>query len=114
MKKVARVIIKILLVLVGLPTLYILVSLFLTIIPVAEKETSEPKIHTIYLTTNGVHAVLVLPKELIDPAILKDQIFKPTDGYFDFGWGEENFYINTPTWGDLTFSTAFCAAFFKE
>ena len=31
-----------------------------------------------------------------------------------FGWGDENFYINTPTWNDLTFSTAFKAMFLES
>ena len=28
-----------------------------------------------------------------------------------FGWGDENFYLNTPTWNDLTFRNAFSALF---
>ena len=31
-----------------------------------------------------------------------------------FGWGDENFYINTPTWGDLTLKNAFSAMFLKS
>jgi len=31
--------------------------------------------------------------------------------YIAFGWGDKGFYLNTPTWGDLTFNTAFKAAF---
>ena len=31
-----------------------------------------------------------------------------------FGWEDENFYINTPTWGDLTFNNAFSAMFLKS
>jgi uncharacterized protein (TIGR02117 family) len=27
------------------------------------------------------------------------------------GWGDKGFYLNTPTWGDLTFKTAFNALF---
>lgn len=114
MKEILKITARILGLLIGIPILYILVSLILTIIPVSEKETTQPKIHTIYLATNGVHADLILPKGLIAPTILEDQILKPTDVYFAFGWGEENFYINTPTWGDLKFSTAFRAAFLES
>jgi uncharacterized protein (TIGR02117 family) len=28
-----------------------------------------------------------------------------------FGWGDKGFYLNTPTWADLKFSTAFNAMF---
>lgn len=113
-KKALKLVGKIVLLLVGLPVVYLLVSLLFTIIPISEKHTDNPKAHTIYLTTNGVHADVVLPKKLVTPAILKDQVIRSGDAYFAFGWGEENFYLNTPTWGDLKFSTAFRAAFLKS
>lgn len=31
--------------------------------------------------------------------------------YLAIGWGDKGFYLNTPTWADLKFSTAFKAAF---
>ena len=31
--------------------------------------------------------------------------------YVAFGWGDKGFYLNTPTWADLKFSTAFNALF---
>ena len=113
-KKILKLLGKVVLALVGIPIIYLLISLLLTIIPVSEKETDDPKAHTIYLTTNGVHADVILPKNLIHQEILDDQIIQPADAYFAFGWGEENFYINTPTWGDLKFSVAFRAAFLKS
>lgn len=114
MKNIIKLLGKIVLVLIGFPILYFLISLLLTIIPVSEKESEDPTEHTIYLTTNGVHADLVLPKNLIHQDILQDQIMRSYDTYFAFGWGEENFYINTPTWADLKFSVAFRAAFLKS
>lgn len=114
MKKALKMIVKCIVVLIAIPLLYLIISLLLTIIPVAQEKTTLPKLHTIYLTTNGVHADLVLPKKLIDSTILKDQVMRPQDDYFAFGWGEENFYINTPTWGDLKFSVAFRSAFLKS
>ena len=97
-----------------IPILYILISLLLTYIPIAEKESDEIKNKLIYLTTNGVHSDIVLPREYIAPSLLKDLHFRPQDTHFAFGWGEENFYLNTPTWGELKFSTAFRAAFLKS
>ncbi len=32
--------------------------------------------------------------------------------YIGFGWGDKGFYLNTPEWADLKFSTAFNAAFY--
>lgn len=34
-----------------------------------------------------------------------------TTDFVAFGWGDKNFYLNTPEWSDLKFSTAFHAAF---
>ena len=97
-----------------IPVTYLLISMVLTYIPVSEKTEGAQKKHIIYLTTNGVHSDIILPKKLIASPLLKGQIYHPKEQFFAFGWGEENFYINTPTWGDLTFSTAFRAAFLKS
>jgi uncharacterized protein (TIGR02117 family) len=69
----------------------------------------------IYLLSNGVHTDIVLPVK--NPIVRWDTVFpiENTRGKFDdakniaIGWGDKGFYLNTPTWGDLTFSTAFKA-----
>ena len=48
-----------------IPVVYIVISLILTYIPVSEKTEGAQKKHLIYLTTNGVHSDIVLPKNLI-------------------------------------------------
>lgn len=71
----------------------------------------------IYVSSNGVHTDFVLP---VNNKIcnwntsfpLTD--FNGTDStwtHIAFGWGNKEFYLNTPTWNDLTFLTAFKAAF---
>lgn len=72
--------------------------------------------NTIFIMTNGVHTDLVLPInsckvkwDTLIPfsnTISKDTNFK----WVGFGWGDKGFYLNTPTWDDLTFGTAFFAA----
>jgi uncharacterized protein (TIGR02117 family) len=67
------------------------------------------------ILSNGVHTDMVLPvkNELVDWR----KIFptkntrgkKQHAGWIAFGWGDKGFYLNTPTWGDLTASTAFKA-----
>lgn len=70
-----------------------------------------------FLKSNGSHIDFVLPlrndlqdwnafvsQKNID---FEDSVFQ----YIAFGWGDKNFYLHTPTWDDLTFSTAFNAAF---
>ncbi|HOB24230.1 MAG TPA: DUF2459 domain-containing protein, partial [Kaistella sp.] len=42
----------------------------------------------------------------------KTTLSKRTDfKYLAIGWGDKGFYLDTPTWADLKFSTAFKAAF---
>jgi len=78
-----------------IPIIYILISLILTHIPVAEKTEEAQKKHIIYLTTNGVHSDIVLPKKLITPKLLKGQKYHFKERYFAFGWGEENLKSKT-------------------
>lgn len=67
---------------------------------------------TLFLVSNGTHVDVVMP--------LKNNVFdwtqtvSPADSglggsgteYIGLGWGERNFYLNTPSWGDLTVPTA--------
>jgi uncharacterized protein (TIGR02117 family) len=89
-----------------IPVVYIVVSLLLTTITIDNtSNTTEPK-KLIYLNTNGVHLDIVIPKNIVESHLLEGIKHNPEDEFLSFGWGDENFYINTPTWGDLTFSTA--------
>lgn len=103
----------------GLLMLYLLFAFILSIIPVNNNfEESNQSDLEIYLLSNGVHLDIVLPKvnkykdwrkELqIDPFI-EDQV-----EWIAFGWGDREFYLNTPEWSDLTFRTAFRALFLKD
>jgi uncharacterized protein (TIGR02117 family) len=70
-----------------------------------------------YLKSNGSHVDLVMPIETNSYKWLEKlnlehiEYADSTFSWVAFGWGDKNFYLNTPTWGDLTFSTAFKAAF---
>jgi len=109
-KKIAKWIITIILI----PIVYFLVALILTYIPVNnEKEFSENN-KSIYLNSNGVHLNIIIPKDLLAVKLLDGLKYSKNDNYFSFGWGDKNFYLNTPTWNDLTFSNAFQALFFKS
>lgn len=96
---------------------YILLGLLLPLIEVPADKVSEPKTIPIYIYTNGVHTDLVLPikteyadwsqKIKFENTKSKQTNFK----YVGIGWGDKGFYLDTPTWADLKFSTAFKAAF---
>ncbi len=97
-----------------IPTTYIIIALLLSSITVNRKVNRENAEKLIYLTTNGVHLDIVFPIENIDSLVLSGLNYKRNEKYLSFGWGDENFYINTPTWGDLTFGNAFKAMFLKS
>ena len=98
----------------GLLMLYSGIAILLSSITVDRKETSEILEQQIYLHTNGVHLDIAIPIEAIDTLVLSGLRYDKNEAYLSFGWGDENFYINTPTWGDLTFSNGFKALFLKS
>lgn len=81
--------------------------------------THPPKINClaeneIFITTNGVHVDIILPLGNNDFEFLRELEILPGTKYISFGWGDKQFYINTPQWKDLTFKTAFIALFLKS
>jgi uncharacterized protein (TIGR02117 family) len=97
--------------------LYFVFALFLTLIPVNNSFKPAESGVKIFVQSNGVHTDLILPvktnicdwAQKIDPEDfeINNRPFK----YISFGWGDKGFYLNTPTWADLKFSTAFNAMF---
>lgn len=69
----------------------------------------------IYLMTNGVHTDIVMPMQndvydwhqVVNPLLTRAG--QPA-AYVGIGWGSKDFYLNTPTWGDLSPSTAIKSA----
>ena len=112
--KTGKKIIKWFLYLLLIPTAYIIMALILSSITVDRKVSNENSEKLIYLNTNGVHLDIVIPIEYIDSLVLSGIKYNQNETYLSFGWGDENFYINTPTWNDLTFSTAFKAMFLES
>ncbi len=97
-----------------LPVAYLIISLILTYIPVNTKDDLSEKDHMIYLSSNGVHLEIILAKNDIASNILEGVKYNDNDLFFSFGWGDKNFYVETPTWADLTFINGFKALFFNS
>ncbi|MCX2742761.1 DUF2459 domain-containing protein [Mangrovivirga sp. M17] len=94
-----------------LPLIYFLIAIILTWIPVnSDFDTSKGE-NQIYLSTNGVHADIIIPIEYFDSDFINQLDADPSVKYLSFGWGDQNFYLNTPTWADLTFNNAVKALF---
>ena len=102
--------------LVSFAGIYLLSAFVLSRICVEKEPVSAEEI-SIFILTNGVHTDLVMP--IKDPQIdwsntIKFQNTVSKDSlmqYVAMGWGDKGFYLETPTWADLKFSTAFKAAF---
>ena len=111
--KILLKILKWVLYLLLIPTGYVIISLVLSSITV-NKTVSNPKDgKEIYLSSNGVHLAVVMQVNDMSNELLKGLKYRPGEKYFSFGWGDENFYLNTPSWDDLTFGNAFKALFLK-
>ena len=102
--------------LILLVSVYLLAAYILSRISV-EKEKASANDVSIFILTNGVHTDLVLPVKNPQMDWSREIKFNNTSSrdslmeYVALGWGDKGFYLNTPTWADLTFSTAFKAAF---
>lgn len=116
-KMVLLSILKILGVIVGIIVLYGLMAYLLPFIEVSAKDDGEKKEIPIYIYTNGVHTDIVMPvrndmQDWSTKIPFANTKSKKTDyNYIGVGWGDKGFYLDTPTWADLKFSTAFKAAF---
>ncbi len=103
---------------VAIPLAYFAAALVLGLVPanVAFHEPAQGV--TIYIQSNGVHTWIVMPKvnEEMDwrPYSRGEHLRDPRWGNADHiavGYGNREFYLNTPTWGDLSFRRA-AGAFF--
>lgn len=117
MKKMALLILKTLGIILGIIVVYVAAGYFLPFIDVPAKDDGQKKEIPIYIYTNGVHTDIVMPvrNDLHDWSTkipFTNTRSKETDYRFvGIGWGDKGFYLDTPTWADLKFSTAFKAAF---
>jgi uncharacterized protein (TIGR02117 family) len=116
LKRTLLLLLQSLLVLVGLIALYVVAALSLPHIPVPAEERSGDDV-TAYILSNGVHTDIVMPVRTNAMDWTRDVSFANTTGqdssaaWVGFGWGDKGFYLETPTWGDLTARIAFKAMF---
>ena len=97
-----------------IPVIYLFISLIFSYIEVNKQSLTLKDSKIIYLSTNGIHSDIIIPVENLNDR-LKDKLNLASSTTFcAFGWGEENFYLNTPNWNDLTFKNAFRSLFLKN
>lgn len=104
------------LILLSLIGSYIVFSIIFSVIEVQSHQEKVNDVH-IFILTNGVHTDLVVPvkNSIFDWG--KKIKFENTQGkdsimeYLALGWGDRQFYIETPGWTNLKFKTALKAIF---
>lgn len=85
---------------------YAVIGTLLSLIPVNRHPASGNDV-VVYLERSDVHTDIVVPtktKRIDWTAIVPPSDTKIAEQreYLAFGWGSQDFYLNVPTWGDLT------------
>ncbi|MBC7957171.1 MAG: TIGR02117 family protein [Cytophagales bacterium] len=110
-----KLLLRLLLALTGLVLAYFVVAYGLVFFSAQAGQTNVPAVVTAYVYSNGVHTDLVFPVHTqgVDWSLaFPAQHFAepPRDATFvAIGWGEREFYLNTPRWQDLTVGRAWHA-----
>lgn len=101
------------------PVIYLFAAITGMLIPVnSDFQPSENGV-TIYLQTSRLHTDIVVPlhhelKDWQDNISLGHSLSDaPETRFIAFGWGDLEFYRNTPQWKDLSLKTGFRALFLK-
>lgn len=86
----------------GAVLLYGIVAAVSAFIPVNRDFREQESGIDIFVLSNGVHVDLVLPvaNHVIDWRA-EGLAVAPDAAFLDFGWGEADFYLRTPTWADF-------------
>lgn len=117
MKKTAKRILKIIAIIPAFILCYLLLAVTGSYIPVNTSFKPVENGIAIYVLSNGVHTDIVVPaytEEFDWTKKISPEDFNMTANalsYIGFGWGDKGFYLETPTWAELKFSTAFKATF---
>ena len=106
-----------LLMLLLLPCLYLLGAVAGAFVPRNPDWTEPPHGVLVFVRSNGVHVDLVLPALVAGQDLYRwvppEHIANPASasGWIAFGWGQREFYLETPRWSDLTMRNAARAIF---
>jgi uncharacterized protein (TIGR02117 family) len=98
-------------VLLAIPLAYLIAGQIGGMIPSNRDWVQAKRGVVVFVETNGIHTGIVVPvsaagmdcRDLVKAEHLGDPRYAGT--HLAFGWGERQFYLNTPTWADLSVST---------
>lgn len=115
-RRAASIAVKSVAVLLALPLFYLVAAVIGGLIPANWGWQQPDHGIPIYVQTNGVHTWIAVPTvtPLMDwrPLMPANHIRAPelSGGYLAIGYGNREFYLNTPAWEDLTVERAVHAA----
>ena len=109
-----RILKKIALALLILPGVYLLMMVVLSYLGTSPPPTNCDDRASLYVSTNDIHLYLILPKEQVAPTLRADLNIPAHASYVSFGWGDKDFYLNTPTWDDMTLGKTLKALFLNS
>ncbi|WP_298543032.1 DUF2459 domain-containing protein [uncultured Aquimarina sp.] len=93
-----------------IPGTYFIVALLCSYIPVVPETSSVEQNNSIYLTTNGIHLEIILPKTEIDSVLLNGLSLSEQTQFLSFGWGDKTYYTKAAKSMDFTNINRFQAA----
>lgn len=108
---VIKKLLKSLVVISIVPIVYFVTALICSYIPINQETNDIEKKHSLYLSSNGIHLEIIIPKTELDTKLLYGLKHKSSDAYFSFGWGEKTYYQKTATSSDFSFVDKCNAAF---
>jgi len=87
----------------GLALLYAAGVVVGGLIPVGSPAAPEGDGYEIFLQSNGIHVEFVLPANAVNGPLAAAAARLPGGlaPYVAFGWGERDFFLNTPSWADF-------------
>ena len=117
LKKIVKITLKVIIGIVAFVGCYFLVAYVCKYISTNDDYVVPEQGTEVYVISNGVHADICFPlnghntfwNKYFDVKTFTTLKQKPK--YISFGWGDKGFFLDTPTWDDLTFGTAFKALF---
>lgn len=105
-----------LIVMIALVLCYIISGFIIPLIPInSSKKSDTNRSIKVFVTSDGIHTDFVLPvlNDIFDwKMILNIGTYETAVSDMKFiglGWGDKGFYLDIPTWNDLTFKVAFNA-----
>lgn len=91
---------------------YALFAWFLsTLTTTPTPKSCQKKEEHFFVSSNGVHVDIILPLAALDPVFLEQLNIQEGTTYVGMGWGDEGFYLKTPSWAELDWRVAAAAIF---